>query len=496
MNSLVARPDALLRTGTAYLSNSLQFQRAFFAYTSDFYRLLRRTISVIAKNQSHHELVHAGFSGAHGTAELLALIAELNMSAIRESVSYWSGISHELLVATLKWDTEEIERFWSRQTEALDIVLHHFPAAEKDIRPRMGFQFNDTRRFRQIAETSRAVLYQVFPLAEGTEPRPNGKPIVHLAPFILPENILDLLPDENISMVGAFANSGTPTYFIHIKDILETPAVQTMSEEELLEDLRYFCELLRHRHERKVTLSGTCQGALPTLHAVCAKSLNIHHEVDAWLGIVPAYSLAASHRVRKQIARVPRAHQKLSLITERLPNGNSVIIGEPSALSSRLGNFDKENPFARLFADLRAAEKGGLTSFAFALRSYLASIRPMPLSITEASQRCSTIPIEEDGTMPETLFGSSVTLRTPIERGIRLHVVAGSKDTVVDPDAALAMFRVPCVKNYSGATFSVAEGAGHVALMTTATRPDSKNFIGNPGGPLWFHLELERASSG
>lgn len=495
MNTLRTSPDVLMRATTAYVRNLLQFQRAILAYTEDFYRLFFQTASTIAKNQDQHAPDYTDPSIAHSISELISLISELNMSAFRESVSYWNERSQELFAATLRWDIEEIERFWSRQAEALDIVLHRFPIAEKDIRPRMGFRFDDARRFRETAETSRAILYQVLPLAEGIVPRLNGKPIVHFAPFTLPENILDLLPDEGISMVGAFANSGTPTYFIHIRDILETPAVQTMNEEELLEDIRYFCELLRDRHGRKVTLSGTCQGALPTLHAVCAEFLGIHHAVDAWLGIAPAYSLAASHRVRKQIGRVPRSHRKLALITERLPNGNRVVIGEPSALSSRLWNFDTENPFARLFTDLRDAEKGDLSPFALALRSYLSSIRPMPLAITEASQRCSMIPIDEEGTLPETLFGSPATLRTPIEHGIRLHVVAGSKDTVVDPDAALAMFQIACVKNYERATYQVVDGAGHVALMTTCTHPNSKNFIGNPGGPLWFHLELERTPS-
>lgn len=480
-----------MKTAVALLQSHINALRAMNMYLADFFRLVNRTIALTAKNGAHLH-GHLDFSALHGAFEFASLTAELVATGIKESASYLNERSEEISRILLTYDVQSIELFWAKEAKILDTVVHHFPAAEQGIRSRMGMQFDDARRFMEIGETSRLVLYRVLPLADGVTTRMDGKPILHLAPFILPENILDLLPYDGISMLGAFANAGTPTYFVHVRDILDTPAVQTMSEEEFLEDLKYFCELLRDRHHRKVTLSGTCQGALPTLHAVCAPALGIHESVDAWLGIVPAYALAASHRVQKHLNRVPRAHRHLRFITETLPNGNIIVAGEPSALSSRLSNFEKENPFARLFDDIRTAAKGGLSPFASAMRTYLSDIRPMPLRMTEASYRCSSSSIASDGTLPETLFGAPVTLENPIKRGILLHVVAGSKDTVVDTNAALAMFRIPCVREYSGATYHVFDGAGHVALMTTATRPESKNFIGLYGGPLWFHLELEK----
>jgi pimeloyl-ACP methyl ester carboxylesterase len=141
--------------------------------------------------------------------------------------------------------------------------------------------------------------------------------------------------------------------------------------------------------------------------------------------------------------------------------------------------------------DMRGAERGKLSPMAAALRQYLQTIDPMPLKITEMSQRCTTTPITREGVFPELLFEEPISLRYAIERGIKLYVVAGEKDEVVDLPSALAMFEIPCINNYSGASCYVIPGAGHVAPMTTCAVKGSKNFIGNVGGPLWYHLKIE-----
>ena len=109
----------------------------------------------------------------------------------------------------------------------------------------------------------------------------------------------------------------------------------------------------------------------------------------------------------------------------------------------------------------------------------------------QMSHTCASKPIAEDGTFPTELFGESVSLAHAIAKGIKLYVVAGEKDEVVDLEAALRMFELPCIKNYKDAGNHVVSDVGHIALMTTCARESSKNFIGNEGGPLWYHLQLE-----
>ena len=396
-----------------------------------------------------------------------------------------------MLQASCFGDLEKVAEFWEGQVAILDIVVNQNPAAMKAIQPKLGCQFDDARRYVKVAETPRAVLYQVLPLKEGVVVRKNGKPIIHKAPFILPENIIDLLPYDGLSYVGAFANSGTPTYFMHIRDIADTAAVQVLTEEDLLLDLKLFAETVHLKHGLKATINGTCQGALPFLHAVCAPTLELDRDVDVWIGTVPAYALSKSKRFEENLRMIPKSKQDLGAITERLSSGNGVVIGEPASLSMRLSNFGKENPVSALIRDMRGAEKGSLSPTAAALRHYLQTITPMPLKMTEMSQRCTMLPISKEGVFPERLFGEPVSLQHAVEKGIKLYVFAGAKDEVVDQPAALAMFEIPCVKNYAGASSYVVPGAGHVAPMTTCAVETSRNFIGNVNGALWYHLEQE-----
>ena len=131
-----------------------------------------------------------------------------------------------------------------------------------------------------------------------------------------------------------------------------------------------------------------------------------------------------------------------------------------------------------------------------AIQEYLQAVIPMSVRMMEMSHTCATKPIASDGTFPTQLFGESVSLPHAIAQGITLYVVAGEKDEVVDQEAALRMFELPCIKGYKGASYHVVPGAGHIALMTTCARESSKNFIGNEGGPLWYHLKEEAKSIG
>jgi hypothetical protein len=88
--------------------------------------------------------------------------------------------------------------------------------------------------------------------------RDHGKPILILPPYVLGANILAFLPGEYKSYVHCFANQGIPTYIRIVKDIDTTPAVQVMTGEDDCRDTRLFCEQVKARHGKPVTLSRYC----------------------------------------------------------------------------------------------------------------------------------------------------------------------------------------------------------------------------------------------
>jgi hypothetical protein len=482
-----------VRISTATWRAHMLFDQALRNYTGDFNNLYDKTAQVINRNAlfEQHKMMEFDPSFVHAFMEMHKILTKMIGGATEESTAYFTEKSGQLFAAVLSGNFEAIARFWERQVEILDIVVHQNPAAMEAIRSEMGCRFDDEERYIKITETSRAVLYQVLPIKKRVAVRKNGKPVIHKAPFILPESIIDLLPYEGLSYVGAFANSGTPTYFMHGKNIWDTAEAQVLSEEHLLLDLKLFAEKVHGIHGLKATINGTCQGALPLLHGICSPQLQLDRDVDVWIGTVPAYGLSRSKRFEDNLRMIPKSKRHLGAITHRLPSGNDVVLGEPASLSMRLSNFGKENPVSSLIRDMRGAERGKLSPMAAALRQYLQTINPMPLKITEMSQRCTTTPITREGVFPELLFEEPISLRYAIERGIKLYVVAGEKDEVVDLPSALAMFEIPCINNYSGASCYVIPGAGHVAPMTTCAVKGSKNFIGNVGGPLWYHLKIE-----
>lgn len=489
-NGLREIGSPFVRAVTAQFRAWALFQEAVRLYVTDFAALAGKSASIQMENAKRERCPSLKFD--HGemqsSVELQKLVLEMAMSANKESFAYWNERIEEVLPIMLSWDFEGVAAFWEKQVAVLDVVVNKNPKELQAIRGKMGCKWDDTKRFRVVNETARCVLYQVLPLREGVQIRERGKPVIHFAPLILQTVILDLLPYEGLSYIGAFADSGTPTFFMVTKEIVSTPEAQVLTEEQLILDLEFFAQSLSRSYGRKVTLNGTCQGALPLLHAVCAKGRRIDKYVDCWIGLVPAYSLYASPRVRADMAKIPESKRNdLNAITVVLGNGNRVVPGEIAGFATRL----KTDPWTALVRDMRSAEKGERSLMASAITEYLRTLIPMSVPMMEMSHTCASRPITEDGVFPTRLFDDEVAFAVAIARGIKLHVVAGEKDEVVDLEAALRMFELPCVKSYRGASSKVVPGAGHIALMTTCARDSSKNFIGNEGGPLWFHLQLE-----
>ena len=154
---------------------------------------------------------------------------------------------------------KSLAAYTARQLQLLELTVHTYPKAILDIEPEYGFHF-DRGGYVKAAETDRFELYQVLPQDSAVQVREDCKPIIILPPYVLGANILAFLPGEGKSYVHCFANQGIPTYIRIMKDIDTTPAVQLLTPEDDALDTRYFCEQLKARHGRKVTLNGFCQG--------------------------------------------------------------------------------------------------------------------------------------------------------------------------------------------------------------------------------------------
>jgi hypothetical protein len=221
-----------VRISTATWKAHMLFDQALRNYTSDFNNLYDKTAHVVSRNAifEQHRSMEFDPSFVNAFMAMNKILTKMIVGTTEESAAYFTEKSGQLFTLGLSGNLEAIAQFWERQVAILDIVVHQNPAAMEAIRSEMGCRFDDQERYVKIAETPRAVLYQVLPVKKRVAVRKNGKPVIHKAPFILPESIIDLLPYEGLSYVGAFANSGTPTYFMHGKNIWDTAEAQVLSE--------------------------------------------------------------------------------------------------------------------------------------------------------------------------------------------------------------------------------------------------------------------------
>ncbi len=392
-------------------------------------------------------------------------------------------------------DLKGVQTLLQRKAELLELVAFRYPAAIRAIASEYGFHF-ERGVDPKVAETERFLLYQVLPTEPQASVRDGGKPILILPPYVLGANILGFLPGEKRSYAHCFANQGIPTYIRILKDIQTTEALQVMTGEDDARDTRIFCEAIRKRHGRGLTLNGYCQGGFSALCNLLSGELD--GLVDAFVTCVAPMDGTRSEGLASFLSSLPRRFNDLDYGTKTLPNGNKLADGKLMGWVYKLRSIEDESPISAFYRDLImfAAQQGTgfkISKTAAALNYWLNNERnDLPLAITRMSFTSYNTPIAADGTLPVKLFGRRLNLKRLAEKQIPWLICYGLNDNLVEPATALAPL------DYIEAEVS-AFPKGHVAMATSWSDPASACALHTrfgekqSRGPVRFQLDLEAA---
>ncbi len=382
---------------------------------------------------------------------------------------------------------EDIATVMARQARLMELVVHEYPQAIKNIEPEYGFHFDDGN-YIKTAETDRFFLYQVLPRDKSVTVRKNGKPVVIIPPFVLGANILSFLPGEGKSFVHCFANQGIPTYIRIVKDIHAHPAVQAMTGEEDCLDTRFFLEKVKTAHGRPVTFCGYCQGGFTAVINYLSGELD--GLVDALITSVAPMDGTRSPGLSEFMGQIPNRFDDVTFAFKTLANGTRVVNGSLVSWVYKLKSLEKDNPIVSFYRDLKLFEKTLQINKTAAAINYwlLYDQTDLPLDIIKLSYNSYTIPVTEDGTLPVTLFGRTLNFQRIREKGLKWLICVAERDDLVEKESALAPL------DWVDAEVTVFP-KGHVAIATSWSLPTSECaldacFLGCRG-PVRFHLDLE-----
>jgi len=380
------------------------------------------------------------------------------------------------------------------QADTIQEVAHEYPEAIRDIADEFGFHFERGENSAKIAETDRFILYQIFPNKKDLDVRNNGKPILIVHPYVLGADILAFLPAEQKSYVHCFANQRIPTYVRILKNINNNPAVQQITLEDDIGDTRHFCEIIRKKHGRPVTLNGYCQGGLITLANILSGELD--GLVDAHITCVAPIDGTRSEGLGGFLKNLPQRFNDLAYGTKTLSNGNQVADGDLMSWVYKLKSIREEYPLAAMYRDLAMLEhfrkKGAqLSKTILALNHWLYHQRhDLPMEITKLSFASYNTPITKEGVLPFKAFNRPLNMKRLAEKGIPMLICYGENDALVEKPCALAPL------DYIDAEVAPFP-KGHVAIATSWSQPASEyalhtRFGEGYRGPVRFQLDLEQ----
>ena len=480
-------------------------------YINDFMIPYMTAVKYITRVEQNR-MAHAPFAdNLKSYTELLELnldIAGKELSGRIEAINNYHF--PELNMCFLAWlntvfnlEGEDIFEFIARHAETLESVTYRYHQSIRDIESEYGFHF-EKGGYIKAAETDRFELYQILPNDKKVKVRENGKPVIIIPPYVLGSNVLAFLPGEGKSYVHSFANQGIPTYIRILKDVKTTPAVQVMTGEDDAIDTRYFCEQIKAKHGKLLTLNGYCQGGFS---AVCdLLSGELDGLVDVLITCVSPIDGTRSKGLGQFLRDLPRRFNDLAYGTKTLPNGNQVADGDLMSWIYKIKSLNDEAPIVAFYRDLmmlknasdsdsRKGKELNVSKTALAINYWLTYERnDLPMAITEMSFKSYNIPITSDGTLPVKLFDRELNFKRLKEKGIRWLICYGEKDDLVEKETALAPL------DYVDAEVTMFP-KGHVAMATSWSRPTTeyalhKRFGNNQRGPVRYQLDLEEEYKG
>jgi hypothetical protein len=389
---------------------------------------------------------------------------------------------------------DDIFSYLARTAKTAAALARDYPEEIMRVADEFGFHF-ERGGYDKIAETDRFILYRVHPTDPQVTTRMDGKPILIVHPYVLGADILAFLPGDSKSYVHCFANQGIPTYVRILKNIDGSPAVRNLTLEDDIRDMKSFCETIRARHDRPLTLNGYCQGGLITTANLLSGELD--GLVDTHITCVAPIDGTRSKGLGGFLTSLPRRFNDLAYGTKILADGGEVADGDLMAWVYKIKSIDEETPEVVFFRDLALMDatvgRGKpINKTAAAVTYWLTQQRhDLPLEITKLSFASYNIPITTDGTLPFTAFGRPLNLKHIAEQGIRWLICYGESDTLVEKETALAPL------DYIDAEVS-AFPKGHVAIATSWSLPTSACALhtcfgdNKTRGPVRFHLDVEQ----
>ncbi len=427
--------------------------------------------------------------------QLLEFLQELSnkgmIHGLKTIHKYHADQFHQLAQAwfntLFQREGEDIASFMARQARLMDLVVHEYPQAIRNIEPEYGFHFDDGN-YVLAAETERFYLYQVLPRDKSVKVRKKAKPIVIIPPFVLGANILAFLPGEGKSFVHCFANQGIPTYVRIVKDIYANPAVQVMTGEDDCLDTKFFLEQVKAAHGQASTLCGYCQGGFTAVINYLSGELD--GLVDTLITSVAPMDGTRSKGLSAFLAQIPKRFEDISFAFKQLDNGNKVVNGRLMSWVFKLKSLEKENPVVAFYRDLKLFEKTLKINKTAAAINYwmIYDQTDLPVAISKLSYDSYTIPVAEDGTLPVKLFGRTLNFRRTQEKGVRWLICIAEKDELVEKESALAPL------DWVDAEVAIFP-KGHVAIATSWSMPTSECSLDrcflDYRGPVRFHLDVE-----
>ena len=493
-------PTDLLEATLHTLSAEQNYWLGLLSYYNDFTTPFWTALnSFIVKEKSKVKEVHLSET-IHDYMELykfsLQIAKKSTMPSIDGLNNFHRNRTEKFMKAFINSlfgiEGEDLKSYTKRHAQTLKNLTKVYPQAIADIEKDFGFHFDDGG-YSKIAETDRFILYQVYARDKNIQVRKKAKPILIIPPYVLGANILGFLPDEKKSYAHAYADQGIPTYVRIMKDVATVPALQIMTGEDDALDTRYFCDTIKKKHGKMVTLNGFCQGGFVSLANILSGQLD--NLVDAFITCVTPIDGTKSKSLVEYLEHVPPRFRNLEYAGKVMPSGNLVVDGKVMSWVYKLKSMEKEAPLVVFSRDLSSFDTSGneelkINKTAAALNRWLIHDRnDLPIAITQMSFDSYTIPITKDGTLPVKLFGKELNFKKIKENGIKWLLCYAEGDDLVDKDSAIAPLRFLDVE-------VTVFPKGHGAIATSWSHPDSecalhKRFGKNYRGPVRFQLDLE-----